>query len=88
MACRAAVVASDVGGIPEVVKDGVTGILVHYDADHPDQFEADFADRVNELAADPERARAMAQAGRDRAVDEFSWLSIAQQTVDLYRTLL
>ena len=88
MACNAAVVASDVGGIPEVVKDGVTGILVHYDADQPEQFEADFADRVNELAADPERARAMAQAGRDRAVEEFSWLSIAQQTVDLYRTLL
>ena len=61
---------------------------MHYDADQPEQFEADFADRVNELAADPERAKAMAQAGRDRAVDEFSWLSIAQQTVDLYRTLL
>ena len=88
MAGNAAVVASDVGGIPEVVKDGVTGILVHYDADQPEQFEADFADRVNELAADPERARAMAQAGRDRAVEKFSWLSIAQQTVDLYRTLL
>ncbi|WP_170315468.1 glycogen synthase [Nakamurella deserti] len=88
MACNAAVVASDVGGIPEVVKDGVTGILVHYDADQPAQFEADIAARVNELAADPQRARAMAQAGRDRAVDEFSWLTIAEQTVDLYRTLL
>ena len=88
MACNAAVVASDVGGIPEVVKDGVTGILVHYDVDEPDQFEADIAARVNELAADPARAAAMAQAGRDRAVNEFSWLSIAEQTVELYRTLL
>jgi starch synthase len=88
MACNAAVVASDVGGIPEVVQDGVTGVLVHYDADQPAQFEADIAARVNELAADPERSRAMAQAGRDRAVQEFSWLTIAEQTVDLYRTLL
>ena len=88
MACNAAVVASDVGGIPEVVKDGVTGLLVHYDVEQPEQFEADIADRVNELVADPARARAMAQAGRDRAVDEFSWLTIAEQTVDLYRTLL
>ena len=88
MACNAAVVASDVGGIPEVVQDGVTGILVHYDAEQPAQFEADIAARVNELAADPERARAMAQAGRDRAVNEFSWLTIAEQTVQLYRTLL
>ena len=88
LACNAAVVASDVGGIPEVVKDGVTGILVHYDAEQPAQFEADIADRVNELAADPARAKAMAQAGRDRAVQEFSWLTIAEQTVDLYRTLL
>lgn len=88
MACNAAVVASDVGGIPEVVKDGVTGILVHYDVEQPAQFEADIADRVNELAADPERARAMAQAGRDRAVNEFSWRTIAEQTVDLYNTLV
>ncbi len=88
MACNAAVVASDVGGIPEVVKDGVTGLLVHYDAEQPDQFEADIADRVNELVADPARAVAMAQAGRDRAVNEFSWLTIAEQTVELYRSLI
>ncbi len=88
MACNAAVVASDVGGIPEVVKDGVTGILVHYDADQPEQFEFDIAARVNELIADPARARQMAQAGRDRAVNEFSWLTIAQQTVELYKSLL
>ncbi len=88
MACNAAVVASDVGGIPEVVKDGVTGILVHYDVEQPAQFEADIADRINELAADPERAKTMAQAGRDRAVNEFSWRTIAEQTVELYRSLL
>jgi starch synthase len=88
MACQAAVVASDVGGIPEVVKDGVTGLLVHYDADDPAGFEAGIAARINELVGDSDRAQAMAQAGRERAVNEFSWLSIANQTVDLYRSLL
>ncbi len=88
MACNAAVVASDVGGIPEVVRDGFTGLLVHYDPDQPATFEADIAARVNELIADPARTKKMAQAGRDRAVNDFSWLTIAQQTVELYRSLL
>jgi starch synthase len=85
MACETAVVASAVGGIPEVVHDGVTGTLVAYDADAADEFEAGLAAAVNALARDPERAAAMGRAGRERAVGEFSWESIAQQTVDLYR---
>jgi alpha-maltose-1-phosphate synthase len=88
MACNAAVVASDVGGIPEVVKDGVTGLLVHYDENEPEKFETEIAARVNELIDDPARAKAMAQAGRDRAVNEFSWMSIAEQTVELYKSLI
>lgn len=85
MACEAPVVASAVGGIPEVVVDGVTGVLVPYDENAPEKFEADFAAAVNEVAADPERAHAMGLRGRERAVQDFSWAAIAEQTVEVYR---
>jgi starch synthase len=88
MACETPVVASDVGGIPEVVQDGETGILVPYSVDEPAQFEAGLADAVNALAADPARASAMGQAGRRRAVEHFGWDAIARQTVALYDTLI
>jgi len=84
MACGTAVVASDVGGIPEVVDDGVTGLLVHYDEKDPAAFEADLAARVNELVGAPERAAAMGAAGRERAVGEFGWAAIARRTVEIY----
>ena len=87
MACETAVVASDVGGIPEVVLDGETGLLVHYDAEDAAGFERDIADRVNRLAADPELAARFGRAGRERAVTSFAWDAIAQQTVDLYASL-
>ncbi len=85
MACGTAVVASDVGGIPEVVDDGVTGILVHYDAEDPRAFEAGLADAVNALVADPAKAERFGRAGRKRCVDEFSWARIAEQTLEIYR---
>ncbi|HYO32768.1 MAG TPA: glycogen synthase [Nocardioidaceae bacterium] len=88
MACETAVVASAVGGIPEVVVDSETGLLVAYDADDPERFERDFAARVNELVADPDRAKRMGRAGRARAVESFDWAAIASQTVDLYRSLV
>lgn len=87
MACGTAVVASDVGGIPEVVVDGETGTLVHYDEDDVEAFERDIADRVNAMVADSERSKAFGAAGRARAVDAFSWAAIAQQTVDIYQSL-
>ncbi|MGV0793395.1 glycogen synthase [Mycolicibacterium sp. XJ1819] len=87
MACATAVVASDVGGIPEVVADGRTGVLVHYDADDPTGYEARLAEAVNALVADPQRARRYGQAGRQRCIEEFSWTHIAEQTVEIYRAV-
>jgi starch synthase len=87
MACSTAVVASDVGGIPEVVVPGETGELVHYDKSDTATFEADLADAVNNLVADPERAAGYGRAGRQRCIDEFSWARIAEQTLDVYRAV-
>ena len=87
MACGTAVVASDVGGIPEVVDDGVTGTLVHYDSKDPRGFEADLADAVNDLVADPAKAERFGEAGRQRCIDEFSWARIAEQTLQIYRAV-
>ena len=85
MACGTAVVASDVGGIPEVVDDGVTGSLVHYDADDAAGYRARIAKAVNALIADPERAERYGRAGRQRCIAEFSWAQIAQQTLEIYQ---
>lgn len=85
MACATAVVASDVGGIPEVICDGVTGSLVHYDAGDPTGFQTRLADAVNELIADPEKAKRYGLAGRQRCIEEFSWARVAEQTLDIYR---
>lgn len=85
MACGTAVVASDVGGIPEVVAEGATGTLVHYDAADPAGFEAGLAQAVNALVSDPERARRYGVAGRARCIEEFSWAHIAEQTLEIYR---
>lgn len=90
MACQTAVVASAVGGIPEVVVDGQTGRLVSYDpaqASDPAfvaDFEARFAEQVNQLTRNPELARSYGMAGRQRCIDEFSWEKIAQETIAVY----
>src|SRR3954470_15529696 len=87
-ACGTAVVASDVGGIPEVVDDGRTGLLAHYDPDDTAAFESGLAAGITELAADPERAATMGAAGRERVLAEFGWPAIAQQTVEVYSRVL
>lgn len=84
MACSTAVVASDVGGIPEVVADHETGLLVHYDAHDSVAFESGLADAVNALVAEPERARRYGAAGRQRCIEEFSWARIAEETLQIY----
>jgi len=81
MACSTAVVASRVGGIPEVVAGGETGLLV------PPDDPASLADAINLLLRDPGRAEAMGRAGRERAVAEFSWAAVAAQTAALYAEL-
>ncbi len=96
MACEAPVVATATGGIPEVVVDGVTGLLVPFEPRDdgsrepvdPAAFVHAIAARIAELLDDPERARAFGRAGRVRAVEQFSWAAIALQTVALYRRLL
>jgi starch synthase len=87
MACSTAVVASDVGGIPEVVADGVTGSLVHYQPDDANGFRTRLAEAVNALIADPEKAERYGQAGRQRCIAEFSWARIAEQTLEIYQKL-
>jgi len=87
MACETAVVASRVGGIPDVVIEGQTGLLVDYAEDDPAGFEAALAAAVNELAGDPGRCQAMGAAGRARAVTEYGWSRIAERTVQLYESL-
>jgi len=84
MACETAVVASRVGGIPEVVVDGETGLLVDLDPADPADFEQRLAAAVDELVRDPARAAAMGRAGRARAVERFGWDAVADRTVALY----
>lgn len=87
MACETAVLASDVGGIPEVVANGLTGELIHY-SNNSAEFENSFTIKINELMGDKDRLIRYGKAGRTRAIEKFSWNAIAQETVALYKTLL
>jgi len=96
MACGAAVVASATGGIPEVVQHGETGLLVQLEQVtdgtgtplDPEKFVSDFAAALNQVVADPARAREMGIAGRRRAEEHFSWESITETTLEVYRSVL
>ena len=88
MACGTAVVASDVGGIPEVVVDGTTGTLVHYDEADPRGFEAGLAAALTAALSDPDASAARGRAGRERAVAEFGWDAIARRTLEVYASVL
>ena len=87
MGCETAVLASRVGGIPEVVSHQETGILVDYTPDHP-HFEADLTAAISELMADPARLEKYGRAGRVRAETYFGWDAVAQQTIALYRSVI
>jgi starch synthase len=96
MACETAVVATATGGIPEVVSDGETGVLVPIEQLEdgtgtpldPTRFEADLAAGLTDVLADPVRAREMGVAGRRRAVEVFSWAAVATRMLDVYRAVL
>jgi starch synthase len=96
MACETPVVATRTGGIPEVVEDGVTGYLVPFepvdDASSeprdPERFAEDIAALVNRVLEDPQRAREMGQAARQRVLERFTWAAVAERTVTLYQRTL
>ncbi|MBN9607025.1 MAG: glycogen synthase [Actinomycetales bacterium] len=96
MACGAAVVGTATGGIPEVVDDGVTGVLVPIEQLQdgtgtpldPERFVRDLADALTRVTADPELARRMGAAGRARAEAEFSWGAISERTRAVYASVL
>ena len=96
MACETPVVASAVGGIPEIIVDGETGLLVpferagenDFEPKEPEKFSEDLANAVNQLLENPERLKAMGQASRKRALEKFSWQSVARETLEFYKSLL
>ncbi|HEY7408030.1 MAG TPA: glycosyltransferase, partial [Gemmatimonadaceae bacterium] len=96
MACETPVVAAAVGGIPEIVVPGETGVLVPLDAAggdspepiNPDSFSRALASAVNDLMDAPDRRRAMGSAARRRVLEHFSWRHIAEVTLEFYRELI
>ncbi|GIE31328.1 glycogen synthase [Actinoplanes italicus] len=96
MACETAVVATATGGIPEVVADGETGLLVPIEQVEdgtgtpvdPERFVADLAATLTRVLNDPQLAERMGRAGRRRAVERFSWSRIAEDTLEIYRSVL
>ncbi len=93
MACGAPVVASAVGGIPEVVVDGETGFLVPFERSgdaygtpaDPVGFASAIAERVNRLLRAPDLAERLGQAGRQRVLEHFTWRAVAEKTAQVYR---
>lgn len=96
MACGTPVVGSAVGGIKEIIQHGQTGYLVEleqyqespFEAVNPDKFARDLADSLNKIVADEPLRQAMGAASRKRTEDFFSWKAIAQETLELYKSLV
>ena len=93
MSCGTPVVGSAVGGIPEIIVDGETGYLVplkavsatNFEPADPKAFQTDFANKLNKILENPELAKKMGEVSRKRAIDVFSWKTIAKQTFDFYQ---
>ena len=96
MACETPVVAAAVGGIPEIVQHGTTGLLVRFTAEgrgsaepkKPVEYSRALAQAINQLMSDPPRRRKMGKAARARVLAHFSWKAIAAETLKFYRSLL
>ena len=95
MACETPVVATAIGGIPEVVVEGETGLLVDpnlapgtFDPVDPTDFSRRLAEAINRVALDPVLGKRFGQNGRRRVKEHFSWTAVAQQTLELYRSVL
>ena len=96
MACETPVVASAVGGIPEIIVDGETGLLVpfeqagenDFEPKEPEKFSKALAEAVNELLKNPERLEAMGRASRKRVEEKFGWQAVARETLEFYKSLL
>ena len=96
MACETPVVASAVGGIPEIIVNGETGLLVafeqagdnNFEPKEPERFSEDLANAVNQLLDNPDMLEGMGRASRKRALEKFSWKAVAQETLEFYKSLL
>lgn len=88
MACQTAVLASRVGGIPEVVDHGATGELVDYNENDISGFEASLTEAITRLMAAPELLVQYGRTGRERAIAEFGWEAVAARTIELYRSVI
>jgi starch synthase len=87
MACETAVLATRVGGIPEVVADGSTGKLVDYSGDGA-TLESDLSTAIIQLMKEPALLKQYGEAGRKRAAAEFGWPAVARATLALYQSLI
>lgn len=88
MGCETAVLASRVGGIPEVVSDNETGCLIDYDSNNINKFEADFSNKIEEMMSNPDLLSSMGKAGRVRAEKHFGWDAVAKETIELYKKVI
>jgi glycogen synthase len=96
MACETPVIASAVGGIPEIIIPGETGVLVpfepvsalDFEPNDPDRFSFDLASSINSLLETPDTLKSMSLKSRERVEKYFSWTSITESTLDFYRSLL
>jgi glycosyltransferase involved in cell wall biosynthesis len=82
LACGTPVVATTAGALPEIVEEGVSGLLV------PPGDAPPLANAIQVLLEDPERSRTMGTAGARRMRERFSWRRTAEETLSLYEEVL